>query len=153
MLNKQPLETGKLYFATTADVHSATFQTPEKPYIIDYQHPKIIPFLTGWDNLLMKPHQDLKPFESLINQHIKHFKTTPGAQLKPIQQLWIQLVRGLLGHHQLFILADYLDELTPTTARQLLVDLKQIAEQYAIVLILTTNQQTIFKNFQDQVVS
>lgn len=153
MLNKQPLAAGQVYFTGLPQLTPTTFQAPEKPYVIDYQQPKILPFLSAWDNLLTFKATDLGAVEHLLDQLIKPLKTKNGAELQPLDQLWIQLVRGLLSQHQLFIIKDFLDQLPPKQARQLLVTITEITQHYQIITILTTQQQAVFNTFESQVIS
>ncbi|KRM22431.1 hypothetical protein [Latilactobacillus graminis] len=152
MLNKQPLRLGEVYFSQPEMINQI-LQSAEQPYMIDYQMPKILPFATGWDNLLLPSKQVIPALKQLIKQHLKQVRDRLGTELTVVDQFWIQLIRGLASQHQLIVINHFLDELPPNDARQLLKDVKQVAAKWQIVIIITTNQEAIFNNFRAQVLN
>ncbi|WP_076800643.1 hypothetical protein [Latilactobacillus curvatus] len=152
MLNKHPLALGQVYFSQPEMIQQS-LESPEPPYVIDYEAPKILPFMSGWDNLLL-PKKPLAPtLKMLIEQHLKRSRSLLGTELPPVDQFWIQLIRGLASCQQLVVVKHFLDELPPTDARQLLNDVRAVAAQFQIIVIMTTTQESVFNSFQSQVVS
>ena len=152
MLNKQPLEVGQIYFSQPELLKTA-LQLPNQPFTIDYAQPKILPFLSGWDNLLLPKDADQSVISILTDQHVKKVRTTQGSALKPIDQFWIQFIRGLANRQQVFVLARYLDQLAPRDARQLLNDVRKIAADNELIIIFTTVQESVFESFKKQVLT
>ncbi|WP_424349317.1 hypothetical protein ACPBEH_00400 [Latilactobacillus sp. 5-91] len=152
MLNKQPLEVGQIYFSQP-ELLKTVLQLPNQPFTIDYAQPKILPFLSGWDNLLLPKDADQSVISSLIDQYVKKVRTTLGSALKPIDQFWIQFIRGLANRQQVFVLMRYLDQLPPRDARQLLNDVRKIAADNELIIIFTTEQESVFESFKKQVLT
>lgn len=152
MLNKQPLEVGQIYFSQP-ELLKTVLQLPNQPFTIDYAQPKILPFLSGWDNLLLPKDADQSVISSLIDQYVKKVRTTLGSALKPIDQFWIQFIRGLANRQQVFVLMRYLDQLPPRDARQLLNDVRKIAADNELIIIFTTEQESVFASFKKQVLT
>lgn len=154
MLNKHPLALGQVYFSQPEMIQQS-LESPEPPYVINYEAPKILPFMSGWDNLLL-PKKPLAPtLKMLIEQHLKRSRSLLGTELPPVDQFWIQLIRGLASCQQLVVVKHFLDELPPTDARQLLNDVRvrAVAAQFQIIVIMTTTQESVFNSFQSQVIS
>lgn len=152
MLNKQTLEVGQIYFSQPEFLKTAS-QFSNQPFTIDYMQPKILPFLSGWDNLLLPKNIDQSVVSLLTNQYVKKVRATLGSALKPIDQFWIQFIRGLAHQQQVFVLASYLDQLTPREGRQLLNDVRKIAADNELIIIFTTEQESIFESFKKQVLT
>lgn len=152
MLNKQPLRAGQIYFSQP-ELLKTGLQLPQQPFTIDYAQPKILPFLSGWDNLLLPKDADQSVISTLTNQYVKKVRTTLGSALKPIDQFWIQFIRGLANRQQVFVLASYLDQLAPSDARQLLNDVRKIAADNKLIIIFTTVQESVFESFKKQVLT
>ncbi|WP_257875832.1 hypothetical protein [Latilactobacillus sakei] len=89
----------------------------------------------------------------LTDQYVKKVRTTQGSALKPIDQFWIQFIRGLANRQQVFVLARYLDQLAPRDARQLLNDVRKIAADNELIIIFTTVQESVFESFKKQVLT
>ncbi|MSD84287.1 hypothetical protein GKC32_00360 [Lactobacillus curvatus] len=152
MLNKQPLVLGQVYFSQPEMIQQS-LESPELPYVIDYEAPKILPFMSGWDNLLLPQKQIAPTLKRVIEAHLKRSRRLLGTELSPVDQFWIQLIRGLATHQQLVVVKQFLDKLPPTDARQLLNDVRQTAAQFQIIVIMTTTQESVFNSFQSQVIS